>query len=64
MAEVVVPRNAQLVALVPIVVLVTPHLDAINETCHRSVIQERLPRIAWVDHAGVGAALDQELLPS
>lgn len=62
MAEVVVPRNAQLVALVAVVVLVAAHPNSIDEASHWAVVLDGLPGVAGVDHTGVDAALDQQLL--
>ena len=61
-SEVVVARDAQLVALVAVVVLVAPHTDAVGEVGHRPVVQDVLPVVAGVDHARVNAAFDQQLL--
>lgn len=62
MAKVVVTRNTQLIALVAVVVLVTPHPNTIDEASHRPVVQDGLPVVTGVDHAGVNAAFDQQLL--
>lgn len=61
-SKVVIPRIAQFIALVPVVVLIAAHLDAVGEASHRPVVDEGLPRIARVDHAGADVALDQQQL--
>lgn len=61
-AEVVVTRHAELVALVPVVVLVAAHPDAIDQASHGPVVRDGLPGVAGVDHPGVSAAFDQQLL--
>ncbi len=61
-AEVVVTRNTQLVALAAVVVLVTAHSDTIDEASHRPVVQDGLPGVAGVNHTGVNAAFNQQLL--
>lgn len=61
-AEVVVTGNAQLVALAAVVVLVAAHSDAVGEAGHGAVVQDGLPGVAGVDHAGVDAAFNQQLL--
>lgn len=62
MAKVVVPRDTQLVALVTVVVLITPHSDAIDEASHRPVVHDGLPGVAGVDHTGADVAFNQQLL--
>lgn len=64
MAKVVVPRNAQLIALVAVVVVVTADSDAVHEASHRPVVQDGLPLVARVDHTSVDAAFDQQLVPN
>lgn len=61
-AEVVIAGNAQLVALAAVVVLVAAHSDAVAEAGHWAVVQDGLPGVAGVDHAGVNAAFNQQLL--
>lgn len=62
MAKVVVPRNTQFIALVAVVVIVTAHPDTIHETGHWAVMRDGLPGITRVDHAGVNATFDQQLV--
>ena len=62
MPEVVVARDAQLVALVAVVVVVAPHPDAVGEASHGPGVRDGLPGVTGVHHAGVRAAFDQQLL--
>lgn len=57
-AKVVIARNTQLVALVAVVVVVTPHPDTVDEASHGPVVQDGLPLITGVDHTGANAAFD------
>lgn len=61
-AEVVVTRDAEFVALVAVVVLVTAHPDVVGEVGHGPVVLQELPGGAGVDHSGVSVAFDQQLL--
>lgn len=61
-AEVVVSRDTELVALVAVVVVVAAHPDAVREAGHGPVVLHGLPGVAGVDHARASAALDQQLL--
>lgn len=61
-SKVVIPRIAQFIALVPVVVLIATHLDAVGEPSHRPVMDKGLPGIAGVDHAGANVTLDQQQL--
>lgn len=57
-AKVVVAGDAQFVALDAEVVLVTSNPEPVGDTSHGPVVQDGLPGVAGVDHAGVSAALD------
>lgn len=61
-AKVVVARDAHLVALVAVVVVVAAHPDAVDEASHGPVVLDGLPGVAGVEHTRVSAAFDQQLL--
>lgn len=61
-AEVVVARDAEFVALVAVVVVVAAHPDAVGEVGHGPVVLQELPGGVGVDHAGVSVPFDQQLL--
>lgn len=61
-AKVVVPRDAQLVALVAVVVVVAAHPDAVDEASHGPVVLDGLPGVAGVHRTRASAAFDQRLL--
>lgn len=56
--EVVVARDAELVALVAVVVVVTSNTDTVGESSNGAVGHDGLPVVSGVDHTGVNAALD------
>ena len=57
-AEVIITRNTELVALVAVVVIVTSHPDTIDEASHGPVVQDGLPVVTGVDHTSVNAAFN------
>lgn len=61
-SKVVVSRDAQLIALVAVVVFVAADPDAVDEASHGPVVHDVLPGVARVDHSSADAAFDQQLL--
>lgn len=60
--KVVISRDAQLVALVAVIVVVAANPDAIDDPGNWSVVKDGLPIVSRVDHTGVSAAFNQQLL--
>lgn len=64
MAEVVVAGPALLVALTPVVVLVTPDPESVLDVGRSAGVPDGLPVVAGIHHASVCVAFNQILLTS
>lgn len=61
-AEVVVARTADFVALAAVVVLVAAHADGVLQAGAHALMLHRLLLLSGVEHPFVDAALDQQLI--
>lgn len=62
MAEVVISRTANCVALAAVVVFVAAYADGVLQACDQAFILHRLPLLSGINHPFVDAALDQQLI--